>query len=343
MTALNTLFAPIPQHVIPSRGWTEADSPEVSVCIPNWNCVDYLRLCLRSLFENPQGIPFEVIVVDNASTDDSCRMIREEFPTVRLIQNETNQGFSKASNQAAEVARGRYLFFLNNDTVVPAFALADLVEFADSQPNVGLVGPRLNDPDGTPQISVRRSPTLGALLHKTILFRWTRIFRRANKTYRRDRFNPNQTYKAQVLMGAALLMPRSLFRAGGRWDEEFRFGVEDVELSHRVGRNRSLWYYPEVQILHFGRVSSRQNVGFSSPNLLTGYARYLRLAGHSSWKRLTYKLTLTIDAPLQMVGKSIQTLVRRSVGNRKGAYKSWLAVKGSWYFLRNELKRFWQA
>ncbi len=343
MTALNTRFAPSPLRVVPNRGLPDLRTPDVSVCIPNWNCVKHLRWCLQSLFQNPQGVPFEVIVVDNASTDDSCKMVRDEFPSVRLIENESNLGFSKASNQAGEVACGRYLFFLNNDTIVPEFALTDLVAFADSQPELGLVGPRLNDPDGSPQISVRRSPSVAALLHKTFLFRWSRLFRRANKTYRRDKFDPNKTHQAQVLMGAALLMPRSLFRTGGRWDEQFRFGVEDVELSHRVGRQKKLWYFPQVQILHFGRVGSRQNIGFSSPNLLTGYARYLRLAGVSWWKRTFYKSTLTIDAPLQMVGKGLQTIVRRVLGNREGAKKSWLSALGSWYFLKNELRRFWKA
>ncbi|MBY0459758.1 MAG: glycosyltransferase, partial [Gemmataceae bacterium] len=98
-------------------------APDVSVCIANWNCAALLRGCLRSLFEQDQGVTFEVVVADNGSTDGAAEMIAAEFPQVTLIRNGDNRGFAVASNQAAAVARGRFLFFLNNDTLVPPGAL----------------------------------------------------------------------------------------------------------------------------------------------------------------------------------------------------------------------------
>ncbi len=100
----------------------------------NWNCCELLHGCLSSLYENDQGVPFEVIVVDNASTDGAAVMVTEKFPEVRLIRNRSNLGFSIANNQAAEVACGEFLFFLNNDTIVPERCPRRFVNFANRTP-----------------------------------------------------------------------------------------------------------------------------------------------------------------------------------------------------------------
>jgi N-acetylglucosaminyl-diphospho-decaprenol L-rhamnosyltransferase len=133
--------------------------PVVSVCVVNWNCRELLRDCLRSLRTPLQGVRLEVIVVDNASSDGAADMVERFFPGVRLIRNAENVGFARASNQAAAAARGRYLFFLNNDTVVPPGALRRLAAFARAHPEAGLIGPLLRDGAGRPQASCRRRPT----------------------------------------------------------------------------------------------------------------------------------------------------------------------------------------
>src|SRR5262249_14078598 len=145
-------------------------------------------------------------------------------------------------------------------------------------------------------------------------------------------------------MGAALLMPRGVFVQCGGWDEGFRFGVEDVELSDRVGKDRPLVHVPGVEVIHFGRVSSRQNVTFAAPNLMIGYARYLRKSGEARWKLWAYKTVFTLDAPLQLLGKSVQFAWRRVTrADADKAEKSWLALCGGWRFVTRELGRFWRA
>jgi GT2 family glycosyltransferase len=328
-------------------GWAQSYAPaepvDVSVCIANWNCIDHLRGCLRSLLEQPQGVNLEVIIVDNASTDGAPEMVAAEFPEVRLIRNTTNTGFSRANNLAARESRGRYLFFLNNDTVVPAMTLKRLADFADEHPELGMVGPRLRDGRGQLQISYRRNPSVWAMLHRTLVFRWTGLLRNAYRNYRRQSFDPVDTKRVQVLMGAAVLMPRPVFDIVNGWDENYEFGGEDVDLSLRVNRTHPVIYYPVAEITHFGRVSSRRNIAFSEPNVAVGYARFLRAAGTHPVALAGYKLVVTIDAPVQIAMKYTQCAMRLLRGQPDKAKKSALAARGLWSFLSRHLVRFWQA
>jgi hypothetical protein len=320
------------------------DGPiDVTVCIPNWNCRELLRGCLASLHDQPQGVRLETVVVDNASEDGAADMVTREFPEVVLVRNPTNAGFARASNQAAARARGRYLFFLNNDTVVPAGALRRLVAYADAHPDIGMVGPRLRSPATGWQISYRRRPTVRALLHRTVLFRWTGLFRRAYRAYRRQAFDPHTRGPVEVLMGAAVLVPAGVFRDCGGWDEGFTFGGEDIELSLRIGRCHPLVYLPDVEVTHYGRVSSRLNVAYSDPNVAIGYVRLLRKAGAPAVALWLYKAAVTADAPVQWLGKCGQYVGRRLLGRTAKAEKSRLSARGLWHFLRRGLGRFWRA
>jgi N-acetylglucosaminyl-diphospho-decaprenol L-rhamnosyltransferase len=316
---------------------------DVTVCIANWNCRELLRGCLESLRDRPQGVWVETIVVDNASTDGAADMVAHDFPEVVLIRNAENVGFSRASNQAAEAARGRHLFFLNNDTVVPAGALRRLVAYADAHPEVGMIGPRLRDGRGRPQISYRRKPTVAALLHRTVLLRWTGLFRRASRRYRRADFNPLEQRRVEVLAGAAVFLPREVFLAAGRWDEGFAFGGEDIDLCVRVNELRAVVYLPDVEVTHFGRVSSRENVAFADAQLPAGHVRLLRKLGTDWAALLAYKALVTCDAPCACVAKWCQFGVRRMFSGRRKAARSQLAARGTWYFLTRGLGKFWKA
>ena len=333
-----------------TRDWRPvwAHSPvetiDVSVCVANWNCVEYLRACLASLLHQPQGVTVEVVVADNASADGAPEMVAREFPEVTLIRNAENAGFAKASNQAAAAASGRYLFFLNNDTVVPEMTLERLVAFADAHPHYGMIGPRLRDGKGKLQISYRRKPTIRAMLHRASVIRWTGLFRRAYDEYRREGFEPDGVRRVDVLMGAAVLMPRAVYEQCGGWDEGFVFGVEDVEYSDRVGREKPCVYVPGIEITHFGRVSSRQNVAFAAPNLMIGYARYFRTSGAGRWALTGYKIIFTLDAPMLLTVSCVQYLWRRLTGaSPKHVGKSRMAAHGTWRFLTREIGRFWRA
>jgi GT2 family glycosyltransferase len=325
------------------RGFATAGPVDVSVCIANWNCRDWLRGCLESLHDQPQGVVVETIVVDNGSQDGAADMVAREFPEVVLIRNPANLGFARANNQAADRARGRFLFFLNNDTVVPPGTLGRLLDFAVSHPEVGMIGPRLRDGQGRCQISYRPRPTLATLLHRTSLVRLTGLLRGSYRRYRRQEFDPHTTRNVELLMGAALFMSREVFFRSGRWDENFTFGGEDLDLSFRVSRRYPVVYLPSVEITHYGRVSTRQHIGYVSSHMTVGFASYLRKSGCSSAGLFLYKLFVTLDAPVQFVGKALQYLWRRARGRKEKAYKSLLAMKGFGHFLRSGLVEFWRA
>jgi N-acetylglucosaminyl-diphospho-decaprenol L-rhamnosyltransferase len=316
---------------------------DVSVCIANWNCRDLLRGCLRSLRDSAAEVKLEVIVVDNASSDGAADMVAAEFPEVLLIRNGTNLGFSRANNQAAQQSRGRHLFFLNNDTVVPPDALRCLVDFADNHPEAGMIGPRLRDGNGQVQLSIRNQPTIRALLHKTLPLRWTGLCKRAHRLYRGRDFDPDGPTATDVLMGAAILLPRWRFFACGRWDEQFTFGGEDSELSARIKRVAEVVYLPQAELVHFGRVGSRQGVGFAVAGLASGWVRYFRKIGCSRVKLLIYKTAITVDAPLECLGKTFQAVWRLFLGQHEAAQRSWLAARGAWHFLLWGLVGFWRA
>ncbi|HEY1186684.1 MAG TPA: glycosyltransferase family 2 protein [Gemmata sp.] len=322
---------------------TRPAQPDVSVCIANWNCAGLLRRCLQSLLDQNQGVEFEVIVADNGSTDGAADMVASEFPGVVLIRNPDNRGFARASNQAAAVANGRFLFFLNNDTLVPENTLRQFLDLAEANPAVGMFGPRLRGADGAFQISYRRRPTLGALLHRIGLIRWTGLFRTAYYEYRRDTFDPTRAREVEALMGAAVFLSRAMFDRAGRWDEAYSFGVEDIDLSTQVHRYGPVLFVAQVEIVHYGRAAGRTNIHFAAPNVAIGYVHYFRKCGTRPLALWAYKLLVTLDAPLQLSQKLLEAGWRRATGQRAKARKSLVAARGLWAFLRHELVRFWKA
>jgi N-acetylglucosaminyl-diphospho-decaprenol L-rhamnosyltransferase len=321
------------------------DRPDVSICIVNWNGRELLRNLLESLKTDEPGLRLETIVVDNASTDGSLDRLPADFADVVLVRNERNLGFARANNQAAEHATGRYLFFLNNDTLVRPGALGRLVRFMDEHPAYSAVGPKLIGGDGKPQLSARNLPTIRALLHHRVMLfpRWTGVFRQEYRDYRYGDFDPDQAADVQQLAAAALLVRPEHFEAAGRWDEGFEFGVEDVDLCVRLRKQGPIYYLPEAIIDHLGRISSQANYGFTYTGYECGYARYLKKHHPDPNAARVYKTLVTVDMPVRLFILGSQAIGYVLFGRRDAAARTYRRLSAAGEFFFHRMPKFWRA
>lgn len=227
----------------------------LSILIVNWNTRDDLLRCLSSVFACPPAVDFEVLVVDNASGDDSAEAVGAAFPQVRLIVSPENLGFARGNNLAAAQAEGEFLLLLNPDTWVHAGALERLVQYLDSQPRVGAVGPRLLNPDGSLQPSVYRLPTLFREWWR--LFHLDRLY--AFSQYSRDFLAAATTHPVESLNGACLLLRREALAGMRLFDDDYFMYSEEVDLCDRLHRaGWELHWLPAAEVTHTGGQSTRQ-------------------------------------------------------------------------------------
>jgi GT2 family glycosyltransferase len=207
---------------------------DLSVVILNWNTRTLLEKCLRSVVCQSAGIRLEVLVVDNASEDGSREMVQSLFPHVNLIVNSTNTGFGAGNNVALPHATGRYILFLNSDTAVTEGALPAMVAHADSAPDIGILGPKLLNGDGSLQYSCRRYPNLGAGFFRSTLL--GRLFpqNRFTSDYLMTDWDHASARDVDWVSGAAIMIRRSLVDQIGCFDEDFYMYCEDVDLCWRA-------------------------------------------------------------------------------------------------------------
>ena len=234
---------------------------KLSVIIVNYNVKYFLEVCLHSVLRASAATDVEVIVVDNNSSDDSCAMVRERFPSVKIIENKDNKGFSKANNQGVEIAKGEYILFLNPDTVMPENFLAKTLAYMDAHPEAGALGPRLIDGKGQFAPDSKKSyPSLSVAIFKTTginkLFSKSTYF---NKYYA-VHVGEHETAAVDVLSGCCMLVRRAAMdKAGGAFDEDYFMYCEDVDLSYRIEKaGYKNIYFPEADLIHYKGESTRK-------------------------------------------------------------------------------------
>lgn len=239
---------------------------DVSILIVNWNTCRYLRECLRSIRRTVKGLEFEVIVVDNASTDGSAERVRSEFPWATLLASPENLGFARGNNLALSHASGEFILVLNPDVVLLDGTLEGLVGFARETPDAGVVSPKLLNPDRTLQNFQGRIPTLSTLLFLyTHIGMWIDGHLLGHRIRRRDRYEANGDFQEILAFsdgGAGFcctLIPRGVIRRIGFMDERFPVFFNDGDFGIRMFREGYRAYLlPQVQAVHHGGSSVRQ-------------------------------------------------------------------------------------
>lgn len=231
--------------------------PDLSVIIINWNTKVMLRDCLESLFDSAPTSTLEVFVVDNASSDGSPDMVADEFPHVKLIRNGRNMGFAAANNQALRIARGRHMLLLNSDTLVHPGVIDGSVDYMDANPQVGVMGCKVLNADGTVQTTCSQFPSLTNLvLLTTGLFKVPGL--PAARRYRMDDWQRDDERDVEVVSGCYLVARREATEAVGLLDEDFFFFGEETDWCRRfLAHGYAVRFAPVGTITHFGGGSSK--------------------------------------------------------------------------------------
>ncbi len=300
---------------------------DLSVIIVNWNVRELLRSCLSSLMaagEAASDLATEIIVVDSASADGSPDMVRREFPQVRLIASEKNLGYARGNNTGVAVARGRYLFLLNPDTVLKAGALTRMVDYLDSHPQVGALGPQLLWPDGALQSSRRRFPTLGSLFwESTLLGQWFPHNGHIRRYHLLDR-PADQPQAVDWIVGAAIMIRREAWLRVGPIEEDFFMYFEETDWCRRSAEaGWKTHYLPAAQVIHYEGKSSGQVVAARTLRFQQSKIRYTRKYFGRSWS-VILRLFLWLTFAFQWLEESVKWFL----GHRRSLRRERMAAYG---------------
>ena len=230
---------------------------DLSVIIISYNVQYFLEQCILSIKAASQNIKTEIIVVDNNSSDASCKLISKKYPEIILIQNKENVGFSKANNQGVKIAKGDYVLILNPDTVVAEDTFTKILNFAKSKHNLGVLGVKLIDGSGNFLPECKRGiPTPSVSFNK--LFG---ISSKQTGKYYATHLNENETGIVAVLVGAFMFLKKSVYKEVNGFDESYFMYGEDIDLSYKIlNCGYQNYYYANTQVIHYKGESTEKDV-----------------------------------------------------------------------------------
>lgn len=233
---------------------------DLTVIIASYNTRDLTLACIRSVIEHTHGIAYEVIVIDDCSPDDTCNSIREQYPQVRLLVNESNLRYAKTNNRGLMAAQGKYALLLNSDTELCNDAFTYLVRFMDANLGVAAAGPKLVNPDGSVQHCIRAFPGLSTMVFQTLnLHRIWPGNPITNRYYNED-FDYSRSQPVASIGTTAFILRRETWQHFGMLDERFTLAFVDLAYCRMLGlQGQIIQYVPEGVVKHYGSSSINQN------------------------------------------------------------------------------------
>lgn len=237
---------------------------DLSIIIVNYKEPGFLRQCLKGLELVQPKVEYEIIVVDNASNDRSAEIVREQFPHVRLLPQEHNLGFAAGNNVALRVSRGRYVLLLNADIAVFEGSLEKMVVYLDTHPDVGIVAPKLLNPDQSVQASCYRFPApIIPVLRRTPLGQLP-FAKKTLRHYLMLDWDHNDDRPVDWVLGACMMVRRQAFENVGLLDERFFMYFEDTDWCRRFwAAGWKVVYLSSVVMVHYHRRLSAENPGLN--------------------------------------------------------------------------------
>lgn len=246
---------------LPARGNPRESPVELSLIVVTFNSTSVMDGLISSLANHPPSVPWELIVCDNGSHDNSAPLIRARWPDASILVSEVNHGFATAVNAAEVNATGRWLFLANPDISWGKGVLDRLIRFLDEHPAAGAVSPRLTFPDGRPQPSIRRFPS-----HANIWLSrgtpWSAFTRSLPWSRAYTLPDPHNPARVEAVSAASLMLRREAFRAVAGMDPDFFLYVEDTDLCRRLGdQGWEVWIDPTVTVTHRWGGAVKQDAG----------------------------------------------------------------------------------
>lgn len=250
--------------------------PDISIVFTNWNTRDYMRDCIYSVREKTRGVTYNIVVVDDGSTDGSVEMLRTEFPDVKVIVNERNLGVAKAYNRGVAKATGRYIQMLNTDMILVGNPIKTLYDFLESHPEAAACGAWLRNRDMTSQTSFGNFPSMKMALADAFFL--NELFPRAGFPKRSaiPVESINAPFETDYVTGASMLFRKSIVDKMGFLDDHFTSYYEETDFCYRVKRNGfgKVFFVPDAQIIHFGGVSFGKVRKYQTQLQWSGYNKF---------------------------------------------------------------------
>jgi GT2 family glycosyltransferase len=302
-------------------------TPDLSIIIINFNAEELILRCLQAVYNTIGSLDCEVIVVDNASTDDSINVVRKAYPQVRLFCNQENIGFARANNQALQVARGQYFLLLNSDAFVHEGAIVTLIKFMESHPDTGAAGCRLVYEDGSLQRSCYSFPTPITELWQTLwldrLFARSPVFGKFRMTY----WDFNSDRDVDWVMGAVMILRKEAIDQVGLLDEEYFMYSEEMDLCYRL--KQAGWkvsFVSEATATHLWGGTSRQNKELAFIRLYKSRVMFSR-KHYGYLTTILYKMVLFAGSLIRVLGGAIAGLFRKNEEIQYGTRNYWVLLR----------------